>query len=263
MAERDYGLVPLDAKARSVSLCDNVSDFPSMTRVDLTREEQACAERLASKLRTEGRLVSFTKGSDPPDLEFMVDGEPWAVEVTGLVPLRQIDGKSLPQDALDARAHGLSKKIEQAAANCGNGRYLLDVDSAQLDKREVARIVEEATRFILSKKSGTQMLQSHGAGYITRTSVEGPLEVGVNWTGGSEDILADQRSSMRDQLDDKLPKLGKLRSSYKRTVLCLWSRNMWHQEVRLRATLAAYGQPLVSVDLIVFIDDDKTVQIYP
>jgi len=233
-----------------------------VTRATPTREELTCANRLKGHLERQGKTVSFEPRPDFPDFDFTVDGERWAVEIAGLVPERTVSGERLSQDALAARAHGLRTRIERAASGAGSGRYAVHVDADELSRAEADRIVKEAVEFILSGEAETRELQAYGSGTIERVSSSGMLAVVVDHSGGSDDIREDQRNMLRQELDDKLPKLLNVRSAYARTVLCFWNRNWWHKERELRSALSSYDKSIAPVDEIYFVDDNKTLRIY-
>ena len=61
----------------------------------MREEEKYCANKLREYLTSQGWNAVFKDGSDPPDIEFVVDGDHWAVEHTRLFQYVDQSGNKL------------------------------------------------------------------------------------------------------------------------------------------------------------------------
>lgn len=232
-------------------------------------EELAAGEALSRLLREAGKAVSWAPvPKDPPDLLFHVDGEEWAVEVTGLYRFIWMRGQSQSERAMAKPLQDLCERIKADAEGSGAGLamgYWISIQGPVRSPslREVER---RALAYIRSGETARRALDDEGRVHIRATRPGFPVvfSIGVHAaTPGPEpgthggDVDAELRFAVEHALTAKLARFRRLAlnpdTSYDRMVLLL-TKNYIHAEPddlrRILAQRAISASELDAVALV-------------
>lgn len=197
-------------------------------------EEEGAAERLKDLLRFRGHeKVSWEPGTNPPDLDFRVDGERWAVEVTRIdAQVRDGAGSRSREDA-DTKLMNFGRDLRRDTSEIRNQSYTLFLPRFPAGRnwsRWKNRIRKKVIEFIESDESGSATFEE---GSTAGIYAYGPgdkflivplLPDQVTPAGNAHyDIAAVQEESLDYALADKAKKMARL-SGYQKKALILINR---------------------------------------
>jgi len=200
------------------------------------RDDEIQAARLLDDLLRNNGCgdISWSPGPDPPDFDFLVNGERWAVEVTHLEQQLLVSGRGLPNPQSRRNWH---KKIERLRKNLEaelkgiphrKRSYGITIRGCTPEEtwrgwkqRLIKRIVEHVANDrgdLISDSSFGADVRVFGSGDNVTVTTMTPLDAPHGYL--STDFAAAERTAFEDAFDRKHSKLMKL-EGYTRVVLLL------------------------------------------
>lgn len=237
------------------------------------RQENRAAQLLAAHLKADGyQPVTCKRGSDPPDFDFEVGNERWAVEVTRSDQRVRRAGKNASRADSDQKLLDFGKRIVDDHQPAVSLYYLLSlrpvpgVTDTAAWRRQVERAVSPA---IGSGSKGPFKLDEHGCAML-----EGLAECTPGFSvllEGSraatpeghapQDIVANLEESMRYALKHKEPKLRPL-SGFDKVVLILDNQYILAEVANAKRVASRIGSMYIGIDILFFIHSDVIYEIY-
>ena len=190
--------------------------------------EQACCTELKAWLETHSRTAKFKAGADPPDADFEVDDERWAVEITELHQYIERDGREISFLGVFQSMRGILRRIRKQAAPELIIGYQVSAEGP-FEKADADQIVADSEVHIES--GSTDVVELGPDGRFKLIPVTRPFQVGLGG-GLSHDVIggdgktrhtdpdANIKFTLERILDAKSPKLAAL-SGYDLKVLLI------------------------------------------
>jgi hypothetical protein len=236
-------------------------------------QEERAAQFLAARLQADGhQSVTWKRGSDPPDFEFEVGNQRWAVEVTRSDQRVKRAGKNASRADSDQRLLDFGNQIAKAHRPTVSLYYFLTlrplpgVTDTAAWRRQVRRA---ASREIKSGSKGPIKLDGHGYAML-EGSLERPLGFCVLLAGSTaatpeghlpQDIIANLEESIRYALNDKVPKLQPL-SGFDKVVLILDNLYILADVADAVHVASRIGPKYQVIDFLFFIHSEAMYEIY-
>lgn len=239
------------------------------------RQEDRAAQLLAARLQADGhRPVTWKRASkDPPDFEFEVGNEQWAVEVTRSDQRVRRAGKNASRADSDQRLLNFGNQIANEHRSAISLYYLLNlrplpgVTDTKAWRKQVRREVSLAIQ--RGSKGPFKLDTPHGCAKL-KGIVERPSGFCVLLAGSTaatpeghlpQNIIANLEESIRYALDDKVPKLQPL-SGFDKVVLILDNLYILADVADAERVASHIGPMYPVIDIIFFIHSDAVYEIY-
>jgi hypothetical protein len=183
-------------------------------------KEDMSANRLEAHLRTLGHSVTHSRGSEPPDFWFEVDGAKWAVEVT---ELHQFDINEIPLPAIGGIRDKVAELVRSELAARGEKLHRtifihLERHISRLEMNSIASKIIAAIP-AAGPQARSYVFPNDSSIFVTTGGSEDP-QVLITSLAGWQDIES-QRVPVEKALADKMPILKSIAKGVTQPVLVL------------------------------------------
>lgn len=232
-------------------------------------DEEFAACALERWLTAAGRSCSWKPGSDPPDLAFVIDGERWAFEVTGLHQYFVSRRGPTSRAGVNEPLFKIIERLDREVVRRHGHHYIVFVTGPVRDL-SFGEIEEGIRTYINSGATDKRNLDTRGDVVIwtERVSDEKPTRVGLavglrpTDMGAHGTMLAEVHANlkwtMERMLKDKRPILKRI-CGFDRKGLLLYAVYFFADAEHVRRVLTEAGPTMNDLDSIVLVDREKKV----
>jgi hypothetical protein len=194
----------------------------------MRNEEKYCAIELQDHLVYQGHVASFKDGSDPPDIEFVVDGKLWAVEHTQLFQYVEQSGEEASRAKIDSINLAVEDRLRAKSEGNRKASWLLALyglipssDLRLIEDAALASILADSTSLFSTVSNHLAELRrvDDSKGRLFVFSMLSPATRVPKSAKVSADIQATIDYAIQNIFKAKAPTLSQLTQYHNRTLL--------------------------------------------
>lgn len=239
-----------------------------LSATPMREEEKYCANKLREYLVSQGYNAVFKDGSDPPDIEFTVDGHRWAVEHTQLFQYVE-SGKELSRNYIDATNLAVEPRLlEKTNGKRKSGWRLalyghIEPKKFKLIERTAIKsiIADSIDPFSIISSQLAELIKVEDSNcQIIVYSMLPPSSKVPKSKSLSADIQATIDYAFQRILTSKAPTLGQLKE-YDKRVLLIQSQYMFVNNSNLTKSVSTHIALKNGIDKIFLITSEEVSEI--